>query len=159
MLHSLKVNIVQPLWPARPSSRFHPPTAPPTRWATMPPRPAAEVAPPIGGGRPRVRCALHVHTNVEIVNYIHIYIYYLKYQHMRMRNKQLNHIKATATTVVYQNCVRTCFTCFQSQLYIYIYLSLSVLFCLLWLAWHHSPWHLSTVNTIQLLIACASSYK
>lgn len=40
----------------------------------MPPRPAAEVAPPIGGGRPRVRCALHVHTNVEIVNYIHIYI-------------------------------------------------------------------------------------
>ena len=43
----------------------------------MPPRPAAEVAPPIGGGRPRVRCALQVHTNVDICKlYIHIiYIY------------------------------------------------------------------------------------
>ena len=38
---------------------------------------------------------------------------------MRMRNKQLNRIKATAATVVYQNCVRTCFTCFQSQKKIY----------------------------------------
>ena len=89
----------------------------------MPPRPAAEVAPPIGGGRPRVRCALQVHTNVDIcklyIHIIYIYNYYLKYQHMRMRNKQLNRIKATAATVVYQNCVRTCFTCFQSQKKIY----------------------------------------
>ena len=77
-----------------------------------------------------------------------------------MRNKQLNHIKATATTVVYQNCVRTCFTCFQSQIYIYISLSLS-LFCFVCFGWHdiirHGTCRLLTPYNCSLLVLPATN--